>query len=55
MTTHVTALKDRKLATFKKNMESLLGTDVVHTICTMASTVTVRVQRGPVQRRRRER
>ncbi len=49
MTALVTSRKNRKLATLKRTMESLLGADVVHTIFTMASTVTVRVQREPVQ------
>ena len=49
MTALVTSRKNRKLATLKRTMESHLGADVVHTIFTMASTVTVRVQREPVQ------
>ena len=49
MTALVTSRKNRKLATLKRTMESHLGADVVHTIFTMASTETVRVQREPVQ------
>ena len=49
MTTLITARQNSKFAAFREIMKDHLGHDIVDTICKMAATVTIRVQREPVQ------
>ena len=49
MTTLITARQNSKFAAFREIMKDRLGHDITDTICKMAATVTIRVQREPVQ------